>query len=57
LLNNIDLNNLILNGAAAVSGSKPEQTIKLDQNVHIEANFPNVSSSAEIEKAFENLVN
>ena len=32
-----------------------EKTIK--QNVHIEANFPNVSNSQEIENAFNNLVN
>lgn len=29
----------------------------LEQNVHIEANFPNVSHSEEIEEAFSNLVN
>lgn len=29
----------------------------LNQNVHIEANFPNVSNSREIEEAFNNLVN
>ena len=29
----------------------------LNQNVHIEANFPNVSNSHEIEEAFNNLVN
>ncbi|MCC8173198.1 MAG: hypothetical protein LIO65_02040 [Odoribacter sp.] len=29
----------------------------LDQNVHIEANFPNVTNSSEIEDAFNNLVN
>lgn len=29
----------------------------LDQNVHIEANFPNVTQHTEIEQAFENLVN
>ena len=33
-----------------------EKTI-LDQNVHIEATFPNVSNSNEIEKAFNDLVN
>ena len=30
---------------------------QLDQNVHIEANFPNVTQHTEIEQAFENLVN
>lgn len=29
----------------------------LEQNVHIEANFPNVSNSNEIEDAFNNLLN
>jgi len=32
-------------------------TEQLDQNVHIEANFPNVTQHTEIEQAFENLVN
>ena len=32
-------------------------TSQLDQNVHIEANFPNVTQHTEIEQAFENLVN
>ena len=30
---------------------------QLEQNVHIEANFPNVTQSSEIEMAFDNLVN
>jgi hypothetical protein len=30
---------------------------QLEQNVHIEANFPNVTQSNEIEMAFDNLVN
>jgi len=29
----------------------------LEQNVHIEASFPNVSDRNELEEAFENLVN
>jgi len=29
----------------------------LEQNVHIDANFPSVTNSSEIEEAFENLVN
>jgi hypothetical protein len=29
----------------------------MEQNVHIEANFPGVSSSNEIEEAFNNLIN
>jgi hypothetical protein len=31
--------------------------ISLEQNVHIDADFPNVSDSREIEMAFENLIN
>lgn len=34
-----------------------KENTTLDQNVHIEAVFPNVSSSNEIEKAFNDLVN
>ena len=30
---------------------------QLDQNVHIEANFPNVRDHLEIERAFDNLIN
>ena len=30
---------------------------ELDQNVHITAEFPNVTNSNEIEEAFNNLVN
>ena len=30
---------------------------QLEQNVHIEANFPNVESASEIEEAINNLVN
>ena len=30
---------------------------ELEQNVHIEANFPGVTDSSAIEEAFENLVN
>lgn len=33
------------------------ETSQVDQNVHIEASFPNVSVAAEIEEAFSNLVN
>ena len=36
----------------------PELTNEaLEQNVHIEANFPNVQSSREIEEAINNLTN
>lgn len=41
-----------INAVSAVDNSQ-----KLDQNVHIEASFPNVSNSNEIEEAFNNLVN
>jgi len=30
---------------------------KIEQNVHIEASFPNVNSKKEIEEAFSELVN
>ena len=40
-------NNNFSNGAGGI----------LDQNVHIEANFPNVKNSTEIEDALNNLVN
>ena len=33
------------------------KTETLDQNVHIEANFPNVTQHTEIEQAFNNLIN
>jgi hypothetical protein len=29
----------------------------LEQNVHIEANFPNATDHSEIEQAFDNLIN
>ena len=35
----------------------PTNTTIIEQAVHIEANFPNVSSSNEIEEAFNNLIN
>ena len=37
-----------------VASTKPD---KIDQDVHIEANFPNVQNSHEIEDALKNLVN
>jgi len=56
LLNNIDFNNKILNSSIAI-GSGTNQSSAVDQKIHIEANFPNVSMQGEIEKAFEGLVN
>ena len=47
------LNSLAL-AAGGVSGSFSNM---LDQNVHIEANFPNVQSHTEIETALNNLIN
>ena len=34
-----------------------EDSEPLEQNVHIEASFPNVSDRNEIEEAFSNLIN
>ena len=56
LLSNIDFNNRVLNGSIAIGSGSNNSSI-VDQNVHIEANFPNVSMRGEIEKAFEGLVN
>ena len=44
--------NMVSNGT--VFGKDTEA---LEQNVHIEANFPNVTNSHEIEDAINNLVN
>jgi hypothetical protein len=45
-----------LNGGYA--GVTPSQTSdQIDQNVSIQANFPNVNSKKEIEEAFSELVN
>ena len=55
-LSNIDVNNQIMDGSIIpVAGAGSSTTT--DQNVHIEAHFPNVSMHTQIEKAFENLVN
>ena len=35
----------------------PEEESILEQNVHIEASFPNVENRSEIEEAFNNLIN
>ena len=53
LMNNIQNNNL----ASQLLSKFNDYTEKLDQNVTITAHFPNVSSSIEIEKAFDNLTN
>jgi hypothetical protein len=48
--------NSLMSGTAGLLGGI-NNTEQLDQNVHIEANFPNVTQHTEIEQAFENLVN
>ena len=50
------LNNL-LSMATTVTGIAGPQTQSLEQQVHIEANFPNVQSHTEIETALNNLIN
>jgi hypothetical protein len=45
-------NSIMGAGQLAMAG-----TSTMDQNVHIEANFPNVQSHSEIEMALNNLVN
>ena len=50
-----DINSLTANSSGLLSGINT--TEQLDQNVHIEANFPNVTQHTEIEQAFNNLVN
>ena len=40
-----------------INSNVPTNSDTLEQNVHIEANFPNVESSKEIEDALNNLVN
>ena len=52
MLRNLTNANLSQLNANSISGGNT-----LEQNVHIEANFPNVSNSNEIEEAFNNLVN
>lgn len=50
-----EIGSLISNATGLLGGVNTNST--LDQNVHIEANFPNVTQHTEIEQAFENLVN
>ena len=49
------LNNRNISGAELKSFADKAQTI--EQHVHIEASFPNVSVAAEIEQAFNDLIN
>ena len=57
LLNNISGNFILPNILSSFSSINSSSSSKLDQNVHIDAHFPNVSSHSEIEKAFDNLLN
>ena len=50
-----EIGSLINNATGLLGGI--DNTSTLDQNVHIEANFPNVTQHTEIEQAFNNLVN
>ena len=50
-----EIGSLINNATGLLGGIDTNNT--LDQNVHIEANFPNVTQHTEIEQAFNNLVN
>jgi hypothetical protein len=45
------------NYSSQMRGSWGNGVQELEQNVHIEATFPNVSQSHEIEDAFNNLIN
>ena len=47
--------NISATNASTITGGIGEGT--LEQSVHIEAQFPNVTNSAEIENALNNLVN
>lgn len=60
LANNFDISNGLSQFAKSILGSSQlamAGTGSLDQNVHIEANFPNVESHNEIEMALNNLIN
>lgn len=46
-----------LSSGIGINNNIPTNSDTLEQNVHIEANFPNVESSKEIEDALNNLVN
>ena len=49
------MGNLNIKSSYGISDLNSNNT--LDQNVHIEANFPNATNSNEIQSALENLVN
>lgn len=54
------LGNSVLNRLAGIAAANANGTASnglLDQNVNIQATFPNVTSSREIEDALNNLVN
>jgi len=57
-LNGMDSSRLrsIMSETLGFAGSMNNMS-QLDQNVHIDAHFPNVREHTEIEKAFNNLVN
>lgn len=60
MVNSFDLNERLdnlLSMATAATGIAGPQMQPLDQNVHIEASFPNVQSHSEIELALNNLIN
>jgi hypothetical protein len=53
---NNNLSNKI-SSIASISGISADNTNTLEQDVHIEATFPNATSAKEIEDALNNLVN
>jgi hypothetical protein len=53
----LDRINNLTSALSSSIGNISTGSSQLEQNVKIEASFPNVSSSSEIEKAFNNLVN
>jgi len=56
LLENLKQNTLV-RGLSNISGLGNNSNQTLDQQVRIEAHFPNVQNHSEIEQAFSNLVN
>ena len=57
IVDSIGSNGMINSLALAAGGISGSFGSMLDQNVHIEANFPNVQSHTEIEMAINNLIN
>lgn len=57
IINNLYKNNLLNNIIDGMDTSFTPESKALNQNVHIEASFPNVQNSNEIENAFNNLIN